>query len=795
MNLRNVKEFILRASDGLRKGQPRWIASAAALSLLLLFVLWCLIPVPSRLLDGYSQSWLLYSRDGKLIREAVSTSGTRATWIPIDTIAQSLSDAIVAIEDKRFFYHPGIDPIAAARSLVQLFNRSATSSGASTITMQTARMLYKCPRSLSGKLLQCLYALRLERTLSKREILEQYLNRAEFGAGCMGVEAASRRFFGKSARDITTAEAALLAALPQAPTAYNPLKDPAKARERQSRILQKMLRRAKLSEEEFKLASEEEVRIGGFLPRLHAMHFTDFVLSQSPEPGKIITTLDLNLQTYLEKLVSDHVSSLKRDGLTNAAVVVLDNNDGGILAMAGSADYWSEPSGSVNGAVSLRQPGSTLKPFTYALAFENGKTPASIVADIETEYIGSKGELFSPKNYSHTFNGPVLMREALGRSLNVPAIRTLNFAGLETFLDRLHQAGFKSLSRDANYYGLGITLGNGEVTLLELAQGYAMFARGGYPVTAKAVMDQKIEPGKKRVFSEQISFLITDILSDDLLRIQAFGAVNPLLFDFPFAIKTGTSANWRDSWAVGYCKDFTLAVWAGDFEGATMDRVSGSIGAGPLFNKVLNLMVYGNSVPRIPVMPKPPAGVEQITVCPLSGMTPGEYCPSSRPAFVLAEKNVRPVCDVHRKIRIDKRNGLLASGNCPSRFTEERVFAVLPSRFAQWQAENGSLPVPPHSYSPLCPQGGITANALVITSPRPGEKYLIEPGYSMATQSIALKGECDPPLPDVNWEVDGKIVAKAKWPYTADWKLSKGKHVIRMSGGGMKSDPVEIEVR
>ncbi|HON10811.1 MAG TPA: transglycosylase domain-containing protein, partial [Chitinispirillaceae bacterium] len=645
------------------------------------------------------------------------------------------------------------------------------------------------------KLLQCLYALRLERTLTKREILEQYLNRAEFGAGCMGVEAASRRYFGKSARNLTIAEAALLAALPQAPTAYNPLKDPGRARGRQLRILQKMNKRGKISQEEYRLASEEDVRIGGFLPRLHAMHFTDYVLSKSPKPGKIKTTLDLDLQIYLEKLVSDHVASLKREGLTNAAVLVLDNNDGGILAMAGSADYWSEPSGSVNGTISLRQPGSTLKPFTYALAFENGKTPACIVADIETEYIGSKGELFSPKNYSRTFNGPVLMREALGRSLNVPAIRTLNYAGLETFLDRLHQAGFKSLSRDANYYGLGITLGNGEVTLLELAQGYAMFARGGYPLTAREVMGQVNEKNEKRVFSERVCFLITDILSDDLLRIQAFGAANPLLFDFPFAIKTGTSANWRDSWAVGYCKDFTIAVWAGDFEGATMDRISGSIGAGPLFNKVLNLMVYGHSVPRIPVLPKPPAGVEQIMVCPLSGMTPGEYCPSSRPVFVLEEKDARPVCDVHRKIRIDRRNGLLASNNCPSRYTEERVFAVLPPRFARWQAENSTIPVPPHTYSPLCPQDGITANALVVTSPRKGEKYLIEPGYNLSTQTIALKGEVDPPLPYVNWMVDGKTVASVSWPYTADWKLTKGKHVIKMSGGGMESEPVEIEVR
>lgn len=231
--------------------------------------------------------------------------------------------------------------------------------------------------------------------------------------------------------------------------------------------------------------------------------------------------------------------------------------------------------------------------------------------------------------------------------------------------------------------------------------------------------------------------------------------------DASTAIKTGTSANWRDSWAVGYSTDFTVAVWAGDFEGATMNQVSGSIGTDPLFNKVVRLMVYGNAVPRIPVLPRPPQGVDQVTVCPLSGMTPNEFCPSSRQIYVLRERARRPRCDVHRKVRIDKRNGLLASDCCPSRNVKEVVYAVLPARFARWQAENGNLPVPPFTYSPLCPQAGIAAHALVITSPRAGERYLMEPGYNPATQTIALKGEADPPLPKVDWEVNGKSIAVA----------------------------------
>jgi penicillin-binding protein 1C len=763
------------------------------ISVLLLF--WCFLPIPKNRLSNYEQSWLIYSRDGRLIREAVGADGTRTTWISLDSISPWVPKAIIAIEDKRFYIHPGIDPIALARSFLHAVIKGHITSGASTISMQLARLLFKCPRSLPGKISQCAFALRLERSLSKRKILEHYLNRAGFGAGCIGIEAASRRYFGKSSHSLTIAESALLAALPQSPTILNPLVSPAKAKRRQQKILSFMYKRKIITREEYTLGISEQIKLGGTLPQLHAMHFTDYVLSQKPKPGPVTTTLNLDLQLHLEKMVADHVASLRSQGLTNAAIIVLDNTNGEILAMVGSSDYWKLPSGSVNGATSLRQPGSTLKPFTYALSFEKGKTPATIVADIETEYVGSKGNLFSPRNYSHTFHGPVLMREALGKSLNIPAIRLLNFIGVEPLLERLHQCGFTSLNQGADHYGLGLTLGDGEVTLLELVEGYAMFARGGTAVKSHAILNSSDTTQPKSVFSKEICFLITDILSDEQVRVEAFGLLNPLIFDFPFALKTGTSANWRDSWVIGYCKDYTVGVWCGDFEGATMNEISGAVGAGPLFNRVVNLLVYGSSIPRIPIMPAPPPGVEQISICPLSGLRPGDYCPTSKTVYVLKEATDRPVCDVHRKLRIDSRNGLLASDHCPSRYVKEHVFVVLPPKFARWQTDYGTFPLPPVTYSPLCPQCGITANALVITSPRNGERYLIEPGYNISTQSIPLKGESDPPLPYIHWTIDGKNFTKTEWPYTAAWPLSKGKHQIRMSGGGMISDPVEIEVR
>jgi penicillin-binding protein 1C len=365
--------------------------------------------------------------------------------------------------------------------------------------------------------------------------------------------------------------------------------------------------------------------------------------------------------------------------------------------------------------------------------------------------------------------------------------------GLEPLLTRLRAAGFTSLGREADYYGLGLTLGNGEVTLLELAQGYAMLARGGLTCRAKAFENgPPDEP--RRIFSQEVCFLITEILSDESLRIRAFGAATPLILGFPMAVKTGTSANWRDNWVVGYTRRYTVAVWAGDFSGSAMNHMSGAIGAGPLFHRIARLVVYRGAVPKVPARLEPPEAVEQIVVCPLSGKTPTELCPRRTYAYVLKENRLRPPCPMHRLLRIDRRNGLLASNRCPSTQVEEKMFEVLPAVYADWQIEHGCQ-CPPTRYSPHCPETGITPNAMIITKPRNGEVYLVEPGYDADTQTIQLSGEVDPALPEITWLVDGRKVATVEWPYDASLPLTKGRHLLEIAGGGRRSEAVEIEVR
>ncbi len=750
-------------------------------------------PISQSILVDYPESQRIYDCHINLLRESVNEDGTRARWIEYDNISPLVINATISVEDKRFYSHSGVDYQALGRAFKQLITNGRVISGASTITMQLSRILYNHSHSWYGKIFQIISAKRIDSAFDKNTILLHYLNRATYGAGTVGIEAASQKYFGKPNRHLSLAEAAFLAGLLKAPTILNPQTNFDEAKIRQLIVLEAMLNNEKITRQNYEQACREIIRIEEKSPVLRAMHFTDFVLSQIKTPGDIYTTLDMNLQVEIEELVKDHVQSYKAGGLTNASVIVINNENGAILSMVGSSDYWNPKSGSVNGVISLRQPGSALKPFTYALAFENGKTPATIVADIETRYLSGDGNLFIPRNYSENLYGPVLMHDALGRSLNIPAIRTLNYVGIDCLLARLHRLGFLSLKNKPEHYGLGLTLGNGEVTLLELAQGYAMFARKGLICKAHFLVDSLVQESE-RAFSEDICFLITNILSDEGLRIQAFGAANPLLFDFPIAIKTGTSTNWRDNWVIGYTNKYTIAVWAGDFEGGVMNRLSGSVGAGPLFHKIVEVVINRGSSTEIPIKIQPTQGVEQIIVCPLSGMTPTENCPYSRSIYVLSESKSRPPCDVHKKIRIDNRNGLLASDKCPSQYVQEKVFDVLPRQYATWQATHHSNK-PPTRFSPLSPPDGITADALVITSPHDGDIYLIEPGYNYQTQTIQFNGEVDPFVPEIQWLVDGRKHTTSVWPYNATWRLSKGKHRIVMSNGNNKSDPVYIEVR
>ena len=820
---------------------------------------------------GLPDSLRIRDRHGALLREAVNDRGQRARWTPLEALSPWVVEATVAVEDQRFEHHAGVDAIGVARAAYQNLRALRLVSGASTLTMQLARLVHPerraRRRSPWGKLWEAYDALRIERAVSKTTILEQYLNRAPYGAGTIGVEAASHRYFGKPSLHLSLAEAALLAGLPKGPSVLNPLRFPEAARARQRTVLRRLRATGRISEPAHVQALSEPLNLTRTVPPPLAMHFTEmvvrqarqrvrqkinsadcaairpgfkapdgehtlavcdlegnaeagtkgkqdvlFVFGRTPrgEAGDLVTTLDGDLQRDLEALTREHVASLADRGLSNAAVVVVDNQTCAIRALIGSTDFWDADQGSVNGALALRQPGSTLKPFTYALAFERGDSPATVVPDVETHYRNRDDAQFTPQNFGRTFSGPVRMAEALGRSLNVPAIRTARRVGVEGLLARLRQIGFDSLDQTADHYGLGLTLGNGEVTLLELATGYAMFARGGRTCRAqlRPSLDAADSEGTPRAFSRGVAHLVTHILSDEQLRIAAFGAQNSLLLGFPVAVKTGTSKNFRDSWAIGYTPGFTVAVWTGDFAGRPMQRLAGSTGAGPLFHRVMH-RVADRSEERLGFQLEaqaPELDMVSTEICALSGRRATPICPHRRQIQALAPDPdaVGPMagrptwtleCDWHRTLRTDQRNGLLAGPKCPDRHTEARRFVVLPGVYTAWQAEQRPHEAPPTRYSPLCPAQGVVPQAVVITQPRAHDVYLIEPGYDRATQSLHLRAEIDPAPPSVIWLLDGQPIAQALWPYDLQWTLAKGAHRLQAVAGSRRSDPVLFEVR
>lgn len=763
-------------------------------------------------LDGFSESIRFTDNRGALLREVVGASGARAKWRPLPEISPLLIDATLAVEDARFASHDGIDTVGVLRAMRDNVRARRVVSGASTLTMQLARLLKPSSKTLWGKIHEMMRARRLERAFDKSTILEQYLNRAPYGRGVIGVEAASWRHFGKSNRHLSLAEAAVIAGLPKAPSLLDPHVNPDGAKERQRKVLDRMHATGRISSDEFERAIAQPLVYKNARPSLDAMHFTDHVLSEirrarEPQTGTVRTTLDRPLQRSIEGAVDTHVRSLAAGNMTNAAVIVLDNRRCEVRVMVGSADYWNPQYGAVNGALAPRQPGSALKPFTYALAMEQAQmTPASVIADIPTEYGDATGALFRPQNFSKTFSGPVLFGDALGRSLNVPAIRVAARVGARALLARLRALGFESLTRAPEHYGLGLTLGNGEVTLLELAGAYATLARGGVRCLPRVLEDEpdaarpngqiSLTPEPERVFSAETSFLITDILSDESLRIAAFGPGNALLLDFPVAIKTGTSSDWRDSWAVGYTRRYTVAVWAGNFDGSSMNHLAGATGAGPLFHTVMSLVVErakqrGESSPLAPV---PPPNVVQVEVCALSGKPPSEHCPHKRQLHVRAADRPRDTCDWHEPIETDRRNQLRAGPNCPDEFVEQAVFQSMPTEYASWQAESG-WDAPPTAYSPLCPQSGEVPGSVVITYPRDGEIFLIEPGFARATQSVRLAARADGIVPKVTWTVNGQPVAQSEWPYIAQWPLTPGTHTLIASAPGQRASRVQFEVR
>ena len=703
------------------------------------------IPFPrSRLDPAPVLSLRLTDRRGVLLREVLSDEGGRCRWITLAEVSPLLLKATIASEDRAFFSHSGIDPLAILRAIFQNLRSRHKVSGASTITQQLVRNIYGGRRTLGRKLVEAWLAVRLEHTLSKEEILIQYLNRIPYGHQTFGIEAASRLYFDKPAEHLSLAESAFLAGLPRSPAMFTPYRKLGQALKRQGDILRAMRRLKFISQPELKRALAEKLVIVPEKEKFKAPHFCDLVLSWIPAAARLKlkemrTTLDATLQAKVEKLVDNHLKQLAKRSLTNAAAVVLDNDTGEVLCLVGSRDFFdADHQGQVNGAVALRQPGSALKPFTYALALERGFSASSLIEDSPYGFATPDGA-YRPRNYDNSYHGPVRMRVALACSYNVPAVSILSSLGADMLFRRLKDLGFDSLRKEAGYYGLGLTLGNGEVTLLELTRAYAALARGGLFRRERVLLGERDEPRiEARVFSPQVAFLITDILSDRDARIPSFGYLSPLNLPFPTAVKTGTSKDYRDNWTVGYTPRHTVGVWVGNFDGRPMNGVSGVTGCGPLFHDIM-LVLEGQGPSG--EFAEPP-GLVRKEICPLSGMIPTDRCPGRMEEVYISGSEPSEYCPLNH----DRR--------AVSSPAKERG---RPSQFP--------------------------TRSLRVLFPQEGDIFKLDPVLRRDYQSIRLRARVPENLgiAAVEWWVNGRKVGSSGFPYTFSWSLRPGPYTIKIT--------------
>jgi 1A family penicillin-binding protein len=577
------------------------------------------------------QSTKIYDSTGQILLYDIHQNVSR-TMVPYENISRNIKNATVAIEDSEFYQHKGINFLAIIRSILVDLTSGKLSQGGSTITQQLAKNALLTPeKSFTRKIKEIILAIKLEKVLSKEEILTLYLNEIPYGGNNYGIEAASQFFFGKSSSNLTLAESAYLAALPQAPTYYSPYGNHRKELDqRKNFILERMFKLGFISEEEFNEAKNEEVN---FVPRseqgIKAPHFVMFVKSYLEEKYgkdmveegglKVITTLDWDLQQKAEKIVAQYaLDNEKKFNAYNAGLVAIDPKTGKILVMVGSKDYFGKPQpdgcipgknclfeGNFNVTTALRQPGSSFKPFAYATAFKKGFTPQTTVFDLQTEFNSScnpdgtpkegtkEEECYMPENYDNVFRGPVTFRNALAQSINVPSVKVLYLAGIDDSIQTAKSMGITTLG-DSSRYGLTLVLGGGEVTLLEMAGAYSVFANDGIrnPVTAilriensKGEVLEEFVSQPKQVLEPNISRQITDVLSDNEARTPAFGAQSYLYFpDREVAAKTGTTNDYRDAWVLGYTPNFALGVWVGNNDNTPMEKKVAGFIAAPMWN-------------------------------------------------------------------------------------------------------------------------------------------------------------------------------------------------------------------
>jgi 1A family penicillin-binding protein len=774
----------------------------------------------------------VYDRQGRLLVELLAGAEGKHAPLPLERIPRALRQAVLATEDASFYYNPGFSPRGIVRSAWLNLRSGYVVAGGSTITQQLVRNLFMEPaerydQTLERKAREATLAVRLTARHSKDEILALYLNQTYFGNFAYGVDAAAQAYFGAPAEELDLAQCALLAGLVQSPALYNPYTHGEAALQRQRVVLNLMARHGYLTPAEADLAAGEPLHFAASPFPIEAPHFAMYVAdilerelgTERLRQGnlRVYTTLDLDMQRAAELTARRRLEELNRkDGekaalhrrVDNAAVVALEPASGEIVVLVGSPDYFdAHINGAVNAALALRQPGSSLKPFTYAAAFEADYTPATLLLDVRSTFMTKEGLPYVPQNYDLQYHGPVLARQALASSFNVPAVKTLDHIGVERLAELTSRLGLSSFEGAARY-GLSLTLGGGEVSLLELSVAYAGLAAGGRQVEPIAV--RRVEDGSGRVLrawqggpsvrvlSPQTAYLITDILSDDQARIAGFGEGSALRLSRPAAAKTGTTTDWRDNWVVGYTPDLVAGVWVGNADNTPMYNVSGISGAGPIWHDFMEEALLGRPVREF----SRPDGLIEADICSVSGLAPGPDCPLVRTEMFVAGSEPHDVCTMHQRVRLDRATGELATADTPAERIMEQVYLILPAEAQEWAAEQG-VPRPPIEGGLAGRAPAMSEEVLTLTSPDAGTIYQLSAALPRTEQRVALAARSADGVrfTAVELWVDGEAAARfSAGPYETRWVLEPGTHTFlargrTIDGQWVESRPVQVVVR
>jgi penicillin-binding protein 1C len=752
----------------------RWalVVVGAALAPAAAFVaLDILFPFPWEALERPAAT-VVADRQGTPLRFYLAADDAWRFPVEREALPDELVRTVVEVEDRFFYRHLGINPAAVVRAAWSNLRAGRVVSGASTIPMQIARMVDPAPRTLSSKLRESFRAVQLDLHTDKESLLEFYFNLAPYGSNIEGVGAASWFYFGKAPAQLSLGESALLAVLPRSPVGFDPTRSPDRARLATDAVLDRLEQREIFPAAEITAARRHSTPTSRRRQPWQAPHFADMVHSREGRAGTVTTTLDLDIEQRVERLVARRTGVLRGEGIGNAAAVVIEIDDRSVRALAGSAGYFeNQYDGQNNGATALRSPGSTLKPFLYGLAMDSGEVlPDSFLLDIPTDYAG-----YVPENYDGVYSGRVPARQALVKSLNAPAVRLLSRVGLAAFHELLVRGGLDSLGDDARRFGLPLILGAGETRLLDLTNLYATLAAGGVHRQLKLVESNERSGEGDQLLSRESAWLVTDTLMEverpDVPRAW------DLTRDVPgVAWKTGTSYGHRDAWAIGFSDRYAVGVWVGNFDGKPVDGISGSAHAAPLLFEILRSIEPGG------VAPTRPRGlrIAMKQLCSVSHQLPGSFCPKTVPLAYLPGRSRLSTCSVHRRVPVDREDGGMLTPDCAERPFDWRHVTVFPAELVAWQRAQGEWPDGLPVVSGHCRPGG-AGEVPKIVSPDAATPYRVRRDAPVEYQKIALTARPAADARQLFWYQDGLLVGSADVGEPLFLVPSRGRHRIAVT--------------